>query len=190
MRAARVSIVRVRALLNLAFALALAASGCHAERAPATTPARPVATADSTSVERRLEDVTRAHGGAGPWAVAGYRMGEHALALLGLTKGSFDLDVVHHSPRKVQYTCIADGAGAATGASVGKMNLSLTEAPASGVRTAYTRKSTGQTVTLRLRGAFVERFADVPRARLLEAGREVMGLPDDAIFEQAPDQAP
>jgi hypothetical protein len=29
-------------------------------------------------VERALDDVARAHGAPGPWAVLGYRMGEHA----------------------------------------------------------------------------------------------------------------
>ena len=32
------------------------------------------------TLDARLAEVARAHGGAGPWAVAGYRMGEHALA--------------------------------------------------------------------------------------------------------------
>jgi formylmethanofuran dehydrogenase subunit E len=45
-----------------------------------------------------LARVAAIHGGAGPWAVAGYRMGIHALQALGLSAGSFDVEVVHHSP--------------------------------------------------------------------------------------------
>ena len=64
------------------------------------------------SIDERLAEVARIHGGAGPWAVAGYRMGEHALKELGLERGSFDLVVTHFSPKEVQYACIADGAAA------------------------------------------------------------------------------
>jgi hypothetical protein len=39
-----------------------------------------------------LAAVAFVHGGAGPWAVAGYRMGQAALARLGLSRQSFDLD--------------------------------------------------------------------------------------------------
>lgn len=134
----------------------------------------------------RLAEVARVHGGAGPWAVAGYRMGEHALRVLGLERGSFDLEVVHHTPEQVQYACIADGAAAATGASVGKLNLTLAPATPEETRTVYRRRSTGQSIALRLAPAFVARFADVPRPRLAEAGREAVALPDAAIFEAAP----
>jgi formylmethanofuran dehydrogenase subunit E len=130
-----------------------------------------------------LADVVAVHGGAGPWAVAGYRMGRHALAQLGVERGSFDLEVVHHTPREVQFSCIADGAAAATGASAGKLNLSLADATRPELRTEYRRKSTGATITLRVTDAFAQRYANVPRERLAEAGREVLTLRDDEVFE-------
>jgi formylmethanofuran dehydrogenase subunit E len=111
-------------------------------------------------------------------------MGAYALAKLGLPRQSFDLDVVHHTPAEVQYSCIADGAAAATGASVGKLNLHLVDAAAADVATTYRRKSTGASVTLRPTAEFAARFRDVPRERLAEAGRTVMDLPDAAIFEE------
>lgn len=137
--------------------------------------------------EAKLEAVARVHGGAGPWAVAGYRMGERALELLGLARGSFDVEVVHHTPQEVQYSCIADGASAATGASVGKLNLSLVDAPAADTHTRYTNRKTGASVTLRLTKAFTERFKDVPMERLAAAGREVVALPESEIFELVTD---
>ncbi|WP_437903037.1 FmdE family protein [Sorangium sp. So ce327] len=133
-----------------------------------------------------LRAVAAIHGGAGPWAVAGYRMGRFALARLGLPARSFDLEVIHHSPRNVQFSCIADGAAAATGASLGKLNLSLIEASEDGVETTYRRRSTGQAVTLRPSAAFRARFRDVPREKLESAGREVLSLPDAEVFEEAP----
>jgi len=130
-----------------------------------------------------LDAVTAVHGGAGPWAVAGYRMGEYALQQLGLTRGSFDLDVTHASPAEVQYSCIADGAAAATGASLGKLNLHWQEAAQPDTRTTYVRKSTGQRITLVVTPAFAARYANVPRPQLRAAGEEVMHLPDHEIFE-------
>ncbi len=136
--------------------------------------------------DRALAEVAAVHGGAGPWAVAGYRMGMHALGVLGLARGSFDLEVVHHSPREVQYACVADGAAASTGASLGKLNLSIAESAAAETRTTYRKKSTGQVLTLRLTPGFVARFADVPRDRLAAAGRTVMTLPAAEVFQVAP----
>ena len=113
-------------------------------------------------------------------------MGEHALRALGIPRGSFDLEVVHHSPREVQYACIADGASAATGASLGKLNLSLEGAAAPDTRTVYRRRSTQQAITLRISKAFATRFLDVPRERLADAGREAMQLPETDVFEVLP----
>jgi len=135
------------------------------------------------ATDASLARVAEIHGAAGPWAVAGYRMGEHALAVLGLPRGSFDLEVEHFSPREVQYSCIADGAAAATGASLGKLNLAWSEAARERTRTTFRRKSTGQSITLRVTASFAARFLDVPREKLQAVGRVVMTLPDDAIFE-------
>src|SRR5690242_14269068 len=62
----------------------------------------------SADADAKLAEVARVHGGAGPWAVAGYRMGAHALGVLGVERGSFDLEIVHYTPKEVQYSCIAD----------------------------------------------------------------------------------
>lgn len=158
----------------LLWALLVTAS-CGKPPAPATT---------TTAADAKLGAVRQIHGGAGPWAVAGYRMGEHALRVLDLPHGSFDLEVVHFSPHEVQYACIADGAAAATGASMGKLNLTLTDAPRTETHTTYRRKSSGKTVTLRITDAFAARFTNVPREELGKAGREVLSLHDDEIFEE------
>jgi formylmethanofuran dehydrogenase subunit E len=148
--------------------------------------------APPNSVDAQLGEVARAHGAAGPWAVAGYRMGVYALAKLGVEHGSFDLEILHKSPRQVQLTCIADGAAAATGASLGKMNLALAEADEAHLLTIYRRKSTGASLSLRPSPAFVKRFRDVPREELAAAGRTVMSLPDAEVFEvvEGPERAP
>ena len=143
-------------------------------------PAPPALTTDAT--ETALDEVATVHGAPGPWAVAGWRMSARALARLGLPRGSFDLEVVHRTPREVRYSCIADGAAAHSGASLGKLNLSLADASAEGVETSFRNKRTGQTVILRPTPSFRERYADTPPAKARTLGREVMGLRDSEIF--------
>lgn len=172
--------MRTLRTVSLLLVLCGLAFGCASSESPRSAHA-------ATGDDAKLEAVARVHGGAGPWAVAGYRMGERALTLLGLERGSFDVEVVHYTPQEVQYSCIADGASAATGASVGKLNLSLVDAPAADTHTRYTNRKTGAIITLRLTKAFTERFKDVPMERLSAAGREVVVLPDDDIFERVGD---
>ncbi len=161
------------------------ASAMHAGHPPdahAAGPHGPNAAADPDA--EALDAVRRAHGGAGPWAVAGYRMGAHALVKLGLPRGSFDLEVHHESPKSVQFSCIADGAAASTGASMGKLNLTFSVVERPLLRTTYRKKSTGETLVLRPSAAFVSRFENVPREKLGEAGREVLHLVDADVFEE------
>jgi formylmethanofuran dehydrogenase subunit E len=131
----------------------------------------------------KLRAVAWLHGVAGPWAVAGFRMGESALRLLSLERASRDLAIEHFSPFAVQYTCIIDGVAAATGASLGKLNLKLVDAPTIDTRTVYRRPSTGVSVEMRVTASFARRFGNVPRGRRREAGRVVIRLPDHEIFD-------
>lgn len=130
-----------------------------------------------------LTAVAAVHGEAGPWAVAGYRMGAYALTKLGLPAHSHALKVLHRSPKTPQYACVADGAQAATGASVGKLNLALEEAPFEQLQTTFTNTKTGVSVTLRPAKGFVARFTNSAREKALENGKAVLALKDDEIFE-------
>ena len=134
-------------------------------------------------VDLKLDAVAAIHGDAGAWAVAGYRMGEHALKALGLKRGSFSLSVEHQSPREVRYSCIADGAQAATGASVGRLQLSHTEVKVEKLVTVFTNKETGKSVRLKPTAAFMKKYFDVPREKARVAGREAMNAPDAEVFE-------
>ena len=127
----------------------------------------------------RVRDV---HGGAGPWAVAGYRIGARALGELGLPRHSFAIVATHHAPAEVQYSCVADGLQAATGASPGKLNLRIEPAPADRMRTEVEDRRSGRRLTFTLRPDLVASIRDLPPDRLEEAGRRVAGLPDDQIF--------
>ncbi|MBX3210240.1 MAG: hypothetical protein KF764_34730, partial [Labilithrix sp.] len=80
--------------------------------------------------------------------------------------------------------CIADGAAAHSGASLGKLNLSLVDATADKVLTIYRDKKTGKSVALRPAASFRERYADTPRDKARELGREVLGLPAEQVFDE------
>ena len=151
----------------------------HAHAPPATGTA-------ADPIETKLDEVARIHGAPGPWAVLGYRMSEHALAKLGLERGSFELQIVHWTPKEVRYSCIADGAAAHSGASLGKLNLSLVETTADNVLTIYRDKKSGKSIALRPTASFRERFADTPRDKARELGREVLTLPPEQVFEEIP----
>jgi formylmethanofuran dehydrogenase subunit E len=130
-----------------------------------------------------LDRTSMIHGGAGPFAVAGYRMGEAALKKLNTRRGSFDLEVIHYAPPEVQWSCIIDGLQAATGTSLGKLNLKLVEAPRTGVHSVVRNRKTGETVKLTLSPSFLKDFLNVPPKQLAEAGFQVTKLPDEKIFD-------
>jgi formylmethanofuran dehydrogenase subunit E len=155
----------------VAFVLVLVVSQ-HGHPRPATS-----------GVDAQLAEVAAIHGEAGPWAVAGYRMGRFALQTLGLPPQSHELRVVHRSPKTPQFACVADGAQAATGASVGKLNLALEEAPLDQLTTTFTNAKTGASVTLKPAKAFVSRFLNAPREMALENARAVLALKDAEVFE-------
>ncbi len=174
----RDTVVSVKLAGTLLLVLSSILVSCGSPSMPPKPAVAPVSSPDDEALDR----VIAIHGGAGPWVVAGYRMGLYAEHELGLARGSFDLVVTHFAPQKVQYSCIADGAAAATGASMGRLNLVFADASAADTHTTYTNKATGKSVTLRLAKTFADRYTDVPRPKLGAAGREVLHLRDDEIF--------
>jgi len=167
----------VRSLLIIAVLTALWASGVVGQAsAPQNVPSK----------EGALDQIAFIHGGTGPFAVAGYRIGERALKEMKLARGTFTLEVVHKSPREVQFSCIADGVQAATGVSVGKLNLKMEEVSADAVETIVRDRKTGQTFVFRLKPEFVKRYWNLPHAKLSSAGKEVLSLSDDKIFSVTP----
>ena len=137
------------------------------------------------AVRQCLDRVREIHGGTGPWAVAGYRMGERALRELGTDRGSFRLSVVHKSPAEVQYSCMADGLQAATGASPGKLNLKLEEVPLEDLVTVIEDRKTGRKLAFTIEPGLARSIKDLPKDQLAREGERVAGLPDVAIFRIA-----
>ena len=137
---------------------------------------------DPSAVDACLNRVREVHGGNGPWAVVGYRMGERALAELKRPRQSFSLQVTHRGPAQVQYSCMADGLQAATGASPGKLNLKVEEAPRPDLRSTVLDRESGRLLTFTINPALARSISDLPLDRLDAEGRRVAALPDDELF--------
>ncbi len=165
--------MRIRCLFSTVVALFLLSAGSLAQM---KGPASSLASANP------LEQVAYIHGMPGPFAVAGYRIGERALKELGVPRGTFALEVVHKTPFKVQWSCVADGVQAATGVSVGKLNLKLVEVPQDRMETIVSVRSSGKAIVFRLTPGFVQRFLNLPHEELADAGRQVLTMPDEQIF--------
>ncbi len=144
----------------------------------------------SPRIKECLARVADVHGAAGPWAVVGYRIGERALKELGLERFSFDISVEHHCPQQVQYSCVADGVQAATGASPGKLNLKVfEESTPEALRTIVVNRKTKEKLTFTIKPEFAKTIRDLPYDHLKAEGERVAQLPDDDIFRidrQAP----
>ena len=139
-------------------------------------------TIDFPSSAAALDQVAFIHGGTGPFAVAGYRIGERALKALNVSRGTFSLEVIHKTPNEVQWSCVADGVQAATGVSIGKLNLKLESVSRDAVETIVRDRASGRTIVFRLKPQFVKRYLDLSHEKLEAAGREVLSLSDEQIF--------
>jgi formylmethanofuran dehydrogenase subunit E len=151
--------------------------------------AEPPVGRDGGVVAECLERVRDYHGGAGPWAVVGYRMGRRALAELGLPRSSHNLDVVHHCPEQVQFACVMDGVHAATGASSGKLNLRHVVCGRDEMRTVFTNRVTGRSMVVRVRPELAGSILDLPPERREAEGARVAALADEAVFTIEPLEA-
>lgn len=166
---------RTLSVAALTFAVA---SGCAHDGGRVSQVHHPAATSSDVALNR----VAAIHGAAGPFAVAGYRMGERALTELGAARGSFDLEVVHETPPSVQWSCVADGLQAATGTSPGKLNLKVIEVSADHTTSVVRDRKTGRALRFELAPAFLARWTDLRPEQLPAAGAAVMSLADEEIF--------
>jgi len=181
--------MRPLCLLLPVFAALAALVGCASAPPPPPAAHPPHAAhphATASAPEAALAAVTAVHGGTGPFAVAGYRIGTRALQDLHLPRGSFDVEVEHTSPAEVQWSCIADGVAAATGASVGRLTLRRVDSPDGSTHTTVRNRTTGATVRYTLTDGFVQRFRDTPREQLSDQGRQVLDLPESDVLRPAP----
>jgi hypothetical protein len=129
-----------------------------------------------------IERIHDAHGHVGPWAVVGYRMGQHAMEAFQLPRHSRAIDVVHHTPMEFKFTCAADGVMAITGATPGKMNIRLEPCAIKDLHTVITDRYTGRVLTFRLRPERAQELAGVTPEQLDAMSLRFAGLDDDAIF--------
>ena len=62
--------------------------------------------ASKPKTSEMVKQVAAFHGAAGPFAMAGYRMAQHALRVFKSKRWDWSLRVIHYTPRKVQWSCI------------------------------------------------------------------------------------
>lgn len=141
-------------------------------------PSNPTKARVFAEAKKRLDVV---HGGPGPFAMAGYRIGTDAMRRLGEVRGSTRLRVRHASPDSVQWSCVADGVQAATGASPGKLNLERVSTK-KGTFTEITVREHGRVLRYELAPSFVKRYLNQPRKDAPKNAAEIAGLPNDRIF--------
>ena len=137
---------------------------------------------DANSASSILDRVAEFHGAPGPFAVAGYRIGERALRELNLSRGSFAVEVIHRTPFEVQWSCIADGLQAATGVSAGKLNLRLVETTQDQLETIVRNRKTGEELVFRLQPSFLKKVLNLPSEQLNSAGAKVLSLREEEVF--------
>lgn len=142
----------------------------------------PLLAHDDHEKDPAIERVSLIHGGTGPFAIAGYRMGEAALRQLKTNRGNFQLEVIHYAPREVQWSCIIDGLQAATGASVGKLNLRMEESTPDKVYSVVRNRKTGQQIKLELTPEFIKEHLNLKNSELAAAGARVTALAESKIF--------
>lgn len=171
-----------RSALALGWALWCLGTGCAGAHRAAPT--------STDAVSGTLAAVAAVHGAAGPYAVAGWRMGARALRELGAERGRFELEVEHRSMHRVSESCIADGWQVATGTSVGRMNLRRVDLTEGATVTRVRDRRTNRAFVFELTPAFRARFAHVNHHNAEALGREVMGLRDEEIFTLRADPDP
>jgi len=172
--------------------LCAALLGCSAPAEPAAkTAPREESPSQERQAQVRFVHGSPGHGVPGPWALAGHRIGLHALEKLERKRGQvWGVRFVHRCPQEVRYTCMVDGLQAATGASLGKLNLSLEAASAEELETVVVDAERGLTLRYRLTPSFRERFYEVDYADFPQAARQLDALPDEEVFEVREEQAP
>jgi len=93
------------------------------------------------------------------------------------------VEVIHESPLQIPFACIVDGLHAATGASLGKLNLKLVEVDSlEKMRSVVIHRETGKRVEFQVLPEFIARYREVPPEQLLAAGQEVLQMTDEALF--------
>ena len=96
-----------------------------------------------------IEEATRLHGHLGPWLVLGYRVGLRALEVLGAKYS--ELDCTAYLPLKTPYSCALDGIQAATGCTMGKLNLKVIESRENDIQFVFKRKDDTKKVSFKLK---------------------------------------
>lgn len=166
----------------------------HADSQPEATiaaadaEARPAEASAAVPIEnaavpgRDAQAIITAHGRLEPWVAAGYRMARRALRDLELERGDSRLVATHFSPYARPTIAMIDGVQAATGASVGKMNLRYKTVGLEGLRTEFVDCQSGKSVVLRLTDAALRELSALDESEAEAAAMRVLEMPEDDLM--------
>lgn len=134
-------------------------------------------------VNRGLQSIRAVHGRIDPGAVTGYRIGRRALSELRLAAGAEELQAVHRARPEPQLAAMLDGLQAATGATIGRLNLRAEEVEDDAVETIVTNRTTGQSLVFRLSTECRAMITSAEESRSEERAMKLATLPDSDLFE-------
>ncbi len=139
-------------------------------------------------VSDELRSIRGVHGELTPGAVLGYRAGAAALAELGLDRGTEALRVVHACPPSVSLASVVDGIQAATGATLGRLNLELSPVSRAGdTRTTFVDRSSGQSLDVRFPLEVIDEIQSASEPFDVESlALRLATMPDEMLFTMRP----
>lgn len=124
------------------------------------------------------------HGHLGPYVVAGLRLGRYALRRLQADP-HFGIEAEVYCPDAPPPSCALDGIQFSSGCTLGKRNLR--HHVAEGVTAVFRKRSTGETLTVRLRPEAIAQAVEVmKRADDVAGAAFVEGLSDEELIEELP----
>jgi len=119
----------------------------------------------SPHVSGRLRDAERFHGHLGPYVLIGQRIGECAMRALSAER-YFGVEVIVACSGKPPQSCLVDGLQVSTGATYGKRNITIVEAPE--IKVTVTDKKTNRKLGFTL--------ADRARTTIAQMGKDHDGV--------------
>ena len=123
-----------------------------------------------------LNDVAKVHGHKGPFLIIGYRAGVKALKFLK-PADEHDLTAVLYIPRRIPYTCIADGVQFSTGCTYGKGNIAIVNS--NDFKILFEKHSTKERLILAINKNFL---SNVENMKLKEAAELAESTKFDEMF--------
>lgn len=141
-----------------------------------------------SKVNEELRSIRGIHGDLTPGAVLGFRAGQTALRELGLGRGADRLMVRHKCPASVSFASVVDGIQAATGATLGRLNMELSEVQrVDDIETTFVNRTTGKTLSVQFPAEVISEIQSATDPFTVESlSLRLATMPDESLFTLSP----